>query len=160
LNYYKFIVYPLVSTSPHIFGSEILSVCSRYPGLKFKWKMMPFSCGIKLIVHKYIHIFSGPRPLVKEGYGGGGGLRRGLSFYGIFFLGGGSLGFAERRVEFWSWRISTGAPVCWRFWARGPGYPYDILELGSCPSWQGGTRFWAVFTQFSNGQQGKRKMEG
>jgi hypothetical protein len=20
---------------------------------------------------------------------------------------------------------------CWRFWARGPGYPYDILELGS-----------------------------
>jgi hypothetical protein len=31
-----------------------------------------------------------------------------------------------------------GAPVCWRFWARGPGYPYGILELGSCPSWQGG----------------------
>jgi hypothetical protein len=24
------------------------------------------------------------------------------------------------------------------FWARGPGYPYGILELGSCPSWQGG----------------------
>jgi hypothetical protein len=38
-------------------------------------------------------------------------------------------------------RFSTGALVCWRFWARGPGYPYDILELGSCPSWQGGTRF-------------------
>jgi hypothetical protein len=35
-------------------------------------------------------------------------------------------------------RFSAGAPVCWRFWARGPGYPYDILELGSCPSWQGG----------------------
>jgi hypothetical protein len=35
-------------------------------------------------------------------------------------------------------RFSTGALVCWRFWARGPGYPYDILELGSCPSWQGG----------------------
>jgi hypothetical protein len=24
-----------------------------------------------------------------------------------------------------------GAPVCWGFWARGPGYPYGILELGS-----------------------------
>jgi hypothetical protein len=35
-------------------------------------------------------------------------------------------------------RFSTGALVCWRFWAWGPGYPYDILELGSCPSWQGG----------------------
>jgi hypothetical protein len=32
-------------------------------------------------------------------------------------------------------RFSTGALVCWRFWARGPGYPYDILKLGSCPSW-------------------------
>ena len=57
-------------------------------------------------------------------------------------------------------RISSGAPVCWGFWARGPGYPYDILELGSYPSWQGGTRFWAVFTQFSNGQQGKWKAGG
>jgi hypothetical protein len=79
---------------------------------------------------------------VKEGYGGEEVYEGALSFYGRFwgdfFLGGGSLGFAERRVEFWSGRISTGAPVCWRFWARGPGYPYDILELGSCPSWQGG----------------------
>ena len=23
-----------------------------------------------------------------------------------------------------------GAPVCWRFWAQGPRYPYGILELG------------------------------
>jgi hypothetical protein len=37
--------------------------------------------------------------------------------------------------------LVQGAPVCWGFWARGPGYPYDILELGSCPSWQGGTSF-------------------
>jgi hypothetical protein len=35
--------------------------------------------------------------------------------------------------------------VCWRFWARGPGYPYDILELGSYPSWQGGNKVWVVF---------------
>jgi hypothetical protein len=70
---------------------------------------------------------------VKEGYGGGGGLRRGR---GMDF--GGSLGFAERGVEFWSRIGSVQAPGCWRFWARGPGYPYDILELGSCPSWQGG----------------------
>jgi hypothetical protein len=44
---------------------------------------------------------------------------------------GGSRGFAERGVEFWSWIGSVQAPVCWRFWARGLGYPYDILELGS-----------------------------
>jgi hypothetical protein len=41
--------------------------------------------------------------------------------------------------------LVQGAPVCWRFWARGPGYPYGILELGSCPSWQGGNKVWAVF---------------
>jgi hypothetical protein len=34
-------------------------------------------------------------------------------------------------VEFCSREGSVQAPVCWRFWARGPGYPYDILELGS-----------------------------
>jgi hypothetical protein len=63
--------------------------------------------------------------------------RRG-SFDGRFIDFGGSLGLAERRVEFCSREGSVQAPVCWRFWARGPGYPYDILELGSCPSWQGG----------------------
>jgi hypothetical protein len=46
-------------------------------------------------------------------------------------FGGGSQGFAERGVEFWSQIGSVQAPVCWRFWARGPRYPYDILELGS-----------------------------
>ena len=61
--------------------------------------------------------------------------RRGL-FDGRFFLDfGGSLGLAERRVEFYSREGSVQAPVCWRFWAWGPGYPYDILELGNCPSW-------------------------
>ena len=39
--------------------------------------------------------------------------------------------------------LVQGAPVCWRFWARGPGYPYGILELGSYPSWQGGKSVWA-----------------
>jgi hypothetical protein len=96
---------------------------------------------------------------VKEGYGGEGGLRRG-SFYGIIIFLGGFSWIAERGVEFGSWIGSVQAPVCWRFWARGPGYPYDILELGSCPSWQGGTRFWAVFTQFNSGQQGKQTNRG
>jgi hypothetical protein len=27
--------------------------------------------------------------------------------------------------------VSVRHRGCWRFWARGPGYPYDILELGS-----------------------------
>jgi hypothetical protein len=77
----------------------------------------------------------------------GGGLRKkgGLSFY--LFLGGiilrvlldlqGSLEFCSREGSV------QGAPVCWGFWARGPGYPYGILELGSCPSWQGGNKVWA-----------------
>jgi hypothetical protein len=34
--------------------------------------------------------------------------------------------------------LVLGAPVCSGFWAWGPGYPYGILELGICPSWQGG----------------------
>ena len=79
---------------------------------------------------------------VKDGYGGGGGLRRALSFNGILgIVLWGSPRFAERGVEFWSQIGSVQAPVCWRFGARGPGYPYDIPELGSCPSWQGGTSF-------------------
>lgn len=51
----------------------------------------------------------------------------------------------QRRVfEFGSrGGLVQGAPVCWRFWAQGPGYPYGILELGSCPSWQGGNTVWA-----------------
>jgi hypothetical protein len=50
----------------------------------------------------------------------------------------------RRGVEFCSREgLVQGAPVCWGFWARGPGYPYGILELGSCPSWQGGNTVWA-----------------
>jgi hypothetical protein len=37
----------------------------------------------------------------------------------------------QREVEFWSGIVSVRHRGCWRFWARGPGYPYDILELGS-----------------------------
>jgi hypothetical protein len=45
-----------------------------------------------------------------------------------------------RELELGSWGKGSvqGAPVCWRFWAQGLGYPYGILELGSCPSWQDG----------------------
>jgi hypothetical protein len=61
----------------------------------------------------------------KEVYGRG-------SFYGRWGIDfWGSLGLAGRRVEFCSQEGSVQAPGCWRFWARGPGYPYDILELGS-----------------------------
>jgi hypothetical protein len=37
----------------------------------------------------------------------------------------------QREVKFWSGIVSVRHRGCWRFWARGPGYPYDILELGS-----------------------------
>jgi hypothetical protein len=52
---------------------------------------------------------------VKEGYGGGGGLRRALPFYGI--LGRFLLDLQELSsvVE----RFSTGAPVCWGFLGTG-----------------------------------------
>ena len=57
--------------------------------------------------------------------------RRGLfDGRGLLILGG-SLGLAGRRVEFCSQEGSVQAPVCRRFWAWGPGYPYDILKLGS-----------------------------
>jgi hypothetical protein len=77
----------------------------------------------------------------------GGGLRRKgiIILWGILFwrvlldLHRGEFEFCSREG------LVQGAPVCWRFWARGPGYPYDILELGSCPSWQGGNKVWAVF---------------
>ena len=36
----------------------------------------------------------------------------------------------QREVKLWS-RIVSVHRGCWRFWAWGPGYPYDILELGS-----------------------------
>jgi hypothetical protein len=69
----------------------------------------------------------------------GGGLRRrdyhstGRNFWRVL------LDCAQGEFEFCSREgLVQGAPVCWGFWARGPGYPYGILELGSCPSWQGG----------------------
>jgi hypothetical protein len=77
---------------------------------------------------------------VKEGYEGrftkegGRIILRGILFFLEVFSW-----IAQRRVEFCSREgLVQGAPVCWGFWARGPGYPYGILELGSCPSWQGG----------------------
>jgi hypothetical protein len=72
---------------------------------------------------------------VKEEYEGRRFTKEGLPFYGNFW--GGFSWIAQRRVEFCSRRegLVQGAPVCWGFWARGPGYPYGILELGSCPSW-------------------------
>jgi hypothetical protein len=54
----------------------------------------------------------------KEVYG-----RWGIDFGGLLDL--------QRGLEFWSGIVLVQAPGCWRFWAWGPGYPYDILELGS-----------------------------
>jgi hypothetical protein len=90
----------------------------------------------------------------------GGGLRRRGDYHstGNFFLGGSLLDLHRGEFEFCSREgLVQGAPVCWGFWARGPGYPYGILELGSCPSWQGGTRFGQCLTQFSNGQPDQRR---
>jgi hypothetical protein len=86
----------------------------------------------------------------------GGGLREGGSSTG--FLGGFSWIWTGE-FEFWSREgLVQGAPVCWGFWARGPGYPYGILELGSCPSWQGGNTVWAeLVTAFSNEQRSTRQ---
>ena len=75
-----------------------------------------------------------------------------------FILGGFSWICTEESLSSVVRRISTGSTGCWRFWARGAGYPYDILELGSCASWQGGTRFGQCLTQFSNEQQDKQRV--
>jgi len=40
-------------------------------------------------------------------------------------------------------RISSGGTVLLGFWARGLGYPYGILELGSVLVGRVDTRFWA-----------------
>ena len=84
----------------------------------------------------------------KDGEGGYEGKRvykgRGIILRGILFWR--VLLDLHREFEFCSREgLVQGAPVCWRFWARGLGYPYDILELGSYPSWQGGNKVWAVF---------------
>jgi len=65
-----------------------------------------------------------------------GGIRRERRFTRGHSTGGGSIdfgsfGFAKREVEFWSGIVSVRHWGCWRFWAWGPGYLYDILELGS-----------------------------
>jgi hypothetical protein len=46
---------------------------------------------------------------------------------GGLILGGGGLYIAERCGVLEDLAVRHH----WRFWARGPGYPYDILELGS-----------------------------
>jgi hypothetical protein len=87
----------------------------------------------------------------------GGGLREGGSFLeGFSWIWIGEFEFCSREG------LVQGASVCWRFWARGPGYPYGILELGSCPSWQGGNTVWAELVvalswarQQQEGQQDK-----
>jgi hypothetical protein len=74
---------------------------------------------------------------VKEGYE-----RRRLTGRGIFFLEEFSW-ICTGEFEFCSREgLVQGAPVCWRFWAWGLGYPYGILELGSYPSWQNGNTVW------------------
>jgi hypothetical protein len=70
------------------------------------------------------------RKAVKEGYGGRRFTKEGGSFYGEFNFLEGSLGFAQSEESLSSvvgLDQYRGAPVCWRFWAWGPGYPYDIL---------------------------------
>ena len=56
--------------------------------------------------------------VVKEGYGGGGGLQRGYHSMGDF--GGGIFGLSwicREELSLGVGRFSTGALVCWRFWA-------------------------------------------
>ena len=74
---------------------------------------------------------------VKEEYGGEGGLQE-VILLGDGGLNGRALGFYREEWSFGVSIVSVSHQGCWRFWARGPGYPYDILELGSFPSWQGG----------------------
>jgi len=54
----------------------------------------------------------------------GGGISMAYSSVAYCLVGG---------VWFWGFLVNQkqGAPVCWGFWARGRGYPYDILELVS-----------------------------
>jgi hypothetical protein len=55
----------------------------------------------------------------------------GRSFYGRWGIDFEGSWILQRGVEFWSGIVSVRHWGCWRFWAWGPGYPYDILELGS-----------------------------
>jgi hypothetical protein len=84
---------------------------------------------------------------VKEGYGGEEAYGRRDDYYFWRVLLNLLVQSLSSVVEEGSLR---GAPVCWGFWARGPGYPYGILELGSCPSWQGGNTVWAYLISASS----------
>jgi hypothetical protein len=96
---------------------------------------------------------------VKEGYEGEEAYgRRALFFRVLLDLLVESLSSVVREGSL------RGAPVCWGFWAWGPGYPYGVLELGICPSWQGGNMVWAELISASSwarqqqeGQQDKHK---
>jgi hypothetical protein len=68
---------------------------------------------------------------VKEGYGGEEGYEGEDHFFSMGDFWGARLDLQRGEWSLGVGRFSTGALVCWRFWARGPGYPYDILELGS-----------------------------
>ena len=63
----------------------------------------------------------------------------------------------QRGVEFGSWTGSIQALVCWRFWARGLGYSYDILELGSYLVGRVELGF-GQRLQCNSGQQGNNKV--
>jgi hypothetical protein len=60
-------------------------------------------------------------------------------------------------VKFWSGIVSVHRG-CWGFWARGPGYPYDILELGSYLVGREELGFGQCFAE--GGQGGKRRTNG
>jgi hypothetical protein len=73
---------------------------------------------------------------VNEGEVGEGGIWRGRRFTGGHSTGDGglilrALGFCREVWSFGVGIVSVRHRGCWRFWARGPRYPYDILELGS-----------------------------
>ena len=93
---------------------------------------------------------------MKEGYERKRVCGRGLSFYLDFW--GGFSWICTGEFEFCSreWLVQ-GALVYWRFWARGPGYPYGILELGSCPSWQGGNSVLGRVGLWIQGGQGSSR---
>jgi hypothetical protein len=71
---------------------------------------------------------------VKEGYGGGGGLRRDYHFYGIIIFLEVSLGLQRGELNSVVGLDQYRHRFVGGFGHGGLGYPYDILELGSCPS--------------------------
>jgi hypothetical protein len=55
----------------------------------------------------------------------------GRSFYGRWGIDLEGSWICREEWSFGVRIVSVRHQGCWRFWARGPGYPYDILELGS-----------------------------